>query len=44
MEENKNKKEEQELIENLVVLGKKISLEAAKDKKLEEKIKKLSSY
>ena len=44
MEEQNNKAEEQKYIENLVVLGKKISLEASKDKELEDKIKKLSSY
>ena len=44
MNEEKDFNKEQEYIEKLVVLGKKISIEAAKDKKLEDKIKKLSSY
>ena len=43
MDEN-TKKEEQELIEKLVVLGKKVSIEASQDKELEDRIKKLSSY
>ena len=46
MEENKKtkKEKEQEYIEELVKIGKKISLEAAEDKKLEDRIKKMSSY
>ena len=46
MEENKktNKEQEQKYIEELVKIGKKISLEAAKDGELEAKIKKMSSY
>lgn len=39
-----NVNNEQEYIEKLVKLGKTISIEASKDKELEEKIKKLSSY
>lgn len=38
------KNTEQKYIENLVILGKKISIEVAKNKELENKIKKLSSY
>lgn len=38
------KNTEQKYIENLVILGKKISIEAAQNKELENKIKKLSSY
>jgi len=44
MKDEKDLKKEQEYIENLVVLGKKISIEASNNKELEEKIKKLSSY
>lgn len=44
MEEKKVLNKEQEYIEELVKIGKKISLEASRDKMLEEKIKKLSSY
>lgn len=44
MNEKKDFEKEQKYIENLVVLGKKISIQASKDKELEEKIKKLSSY
>lgn len=44
MEENKKDKKEQEYIEKVVIEGKKISIEASRNKKLEEKIKKLSSY
>lgn len=44
MSDNKNFNDEQKYIENLVKLGKKISIEASRDKALEEKIKKLSSY
>lgn len=44
MKENKKLNEEQQYIEKLVILGKKISIEASKDKKIEDKIKKLSSY
>ena len=44
MEDNTIKNDEQKFIENLVVLGKKVSIEASKDKELEERIKKLSSY
>lgn len=36
--------DEQKFIENLVVYGKEISMAAAKDKSLEDKIKRLSSY
>ncbi len=39
-----NLNDEQKYIENLVKLGKQVSIEAAKDKELENKIKKLSSY
>ncbi len=38
------KSEDQKFIEELVVIGKKISLEASKDKELENKIKRISSY
>ena len=38
------KNTEQKYIENLVIFGKKISIEAAQNKELENKIKKLSSY
>lgn len=44
MSEEENLNEEQKYIENLVVIGKKISIEASKDKELEDKLKKLSSY
>ncbi len=44
MNEKIDIKQEQEYIEELVKLGKKVSIEAAKDKELENKIKKLSSY
>ena len=44
MDENTEKNDEQKFIENLVVLGKKVSIEASKDKELEDKIKRLSSY
>lgn len=44
MEENKDFNKEQKYIEELVIMGKKISIEASKDKELENKIKKLSSY
>ncbi len=37
-------KDEQKFVENLVVYGKEISMAAAKDKNLEDRIKKLSSY
>lgn len=44
-EEKEMKKETKEkYIKNLVKLGKLISIEAAKNPKLEEKIKKMSSY
>lgn len=43
MDETKKNKEE-EYIKNLVKLGKAISIEASKNPKLEERIKKLSSY
>lgn len=43
MDKTKKNKEE-EYIKNLVKLGKVISIEASKNPKLEEKIKKLSSY
>ena len=39
-----NKSEEQKYIDEVVKLGKKISIEASKDKNLQDKIKKLSSY
>lgn len=42
-EDIKNEKEEK-YIANLVKLGKLISIEASKNPKLEEKIKKMSSY
>lgn len=38
------KSEDQKFIEELVVIGKKISLEASRDKELENKIKRISSY
>ena len=38
------KEKEEKYIKNLVKLGKMISIEASKNPKLEEKIKKLSSY
>ena len=46
MNENnkKDKDNEEKYIKNLVKLGKIISMEAAKNPKLEEKIKKMSSY
>ena len=44
MKENESLNKEQEYIENLVILGKKVAIEASKNKELEEKIKKLSSY
>ena len=46
MDENKDIKNEKEerYIANLVKLGKLISIEASKNPKLEEKIKKMSSY
>lgn len=46
MNENNEKKKENEekYIKNLVKLGKIISIEAAKNPELEEKIKKMSSY
>jgi len=44
MDDNKDMNKEQEYIENLVKLGKKISIEASKDKELENRIKNLSSY
>lgn len=44
MNDNNTNNEEQEYIEELVKLGKKISIEAANDKNLQDKIKKLSSY
>lgn len=44
MKDDEKLNEEQKYIENLVVLGKKVSIEASKDKELEDKIKKLSSY
>lgn len=43
LEKNKNAKE-QEFINNLVILGKKVSVEAATNKELDDKIKKMSSY
>lgn len=39
-----SKIKEEQYIKNLVKLGKLISMEAAKNPKLEEKIKKMSSY
>ena len=44
MNENKDLNQEQKYIEELVVLGKKIAIEASEDQELENKIKKLSSY
>ncbi len=44
MNEEEKKKREEVYIKNLVKLGKVISIEAAKNPKLEEKIKKMSSY
>ena len=44
MSENNKKDNEEKYIKNLVKLGKIISIEAAKNQKLEEKIKKMSSY
>ena len=44
MNEKADLNEEQKYIEELVKLGRKISIEASKDKELENKIKKLSSY
>lgn len=38
------KSDDQKFIEELVVIGKKISLEALRDKELENKIKRISSY
>ena len=39
-----NENKEEKYIKNLVQLGKVISIEASKNPKLEEKIKKLSNY
>jgi hypothetical protein len=39
-----NAAKEQEYIEKLVKLGKTIAIEASRDKELEDKIKRLSSY
>lgn len=36
--------EEQKYLENLVILGKKVSIEADKDKELEDRLKRYSSY
>ena len=44
MDEQINVNEEQKFIENLVAYGKEVSMAAAKDKQLEDKIKRLSSY
>ena len=44
MSQNNELNKEQEYIEELVKIGKKISIEASENKELEEKIKKLSSY
>lgn len=44
MNEEEKKKKEDIYIRNLVKLGKVISIEAAKNPKLEERIKKMSSY
>lgn len=44
MDEQINVNEEQKFIENLVTYGKEVSMAAAKDKQLEDKIKRLSSY
>ena len=44
MSENNKKDNEEKYIKNLVKLGKIISIEAAKNPKLEEKNKKMSSY
>ena len=44
MSDNNNSTNEQEYIERLVKLGKTISIEASKDKELEDKIKRLSCY
>ena len=45
IENEKTKKEnEEKYIKNLVKLGKLISMEAAKNPELEERIKKMSSY
>ena len=46
MNENKEikKDNEEKYINNLVKIGKMISIEASKNQKLEEKIKKMSSY
>lgn len=42
--EKKVKENEEKYINNLVKIGKMISIEASKNPKLEEKIKKMSSY
>ena len=42
--DNLNKKEEKQYLEKLIKTGKLISIKASKDKKLEDKLKKLSSY
>ena len=42
--EKKVKENEEKYINNLVKIGKMISIEASKNQKLEEKIKKMSSY
>ena len=44
MEEEEKKKREEVYIKNLVKLWKAISIEAEKNPKLEEKIKKMSNY
>lgn len=44
MDDNKKLNEEQKYIEKLVKIGKEISIEASKDKKIEDKIKRMSSY
>ncbi len=44
MSEELNKNESQKYVENLVKLGKMVSMEAAKNKELEDRIKKMSSY
>ncbi|MBP3707799.1 MAG: hypothetical protein J6J36_04230 [Clostridia bacterium] len=41
---NSRNTKEQRFLDNLVILGKKISIEAATNQKLEDRIKKMSSY
>lgn len=42
--EDRNKQKEERYLDNLVKIGKMISIEASKNPELEEKIKNMSSY